>query len=292
MRQFIIIASLLLVGLAGCADEGAPVQEEEATAADENVQATKTTGVIRGVVVDSSIVPIEGALIKVKGAGLDAISLADGSFGFSGLEPGNYFLDVSKSGFVKVQASATVEAGVDKPPVLRVQLTADASYNPHFATQVYKGLYQCGTSVIVVCAAPNILLGQGTTEDSSTPDIYVEAGAMLVQTEMIWESTQAVSPELYFEMETIGHECTGGTFLTSASGPSPIRGRVLNESLASHNVGENCPIYHSVFAGGIAGTPVGFSVQQDFTWYITEFHGYMPPEDWWFTVDGEYYPPQ
>ncbi len=302
MKHLLTIALMLAVSLAGCADDTAPVPTEETTAADDKVKATDTTGVIRGVVVDSAIVPIAGAVITIKSTGAEALSLEDGSFGFSELDPGNYFMQISKVGFVSVQAQAKVDAGVDKPPVVRVQLTADEAYNPFSATQIYKGLYQCGTSVLVVCGAPNIILGQGTTDDTSTPDIYVEAGAQLVQTEMVWESTQAVSPQLYFEMETIGHECTGGTFLTSARGDSPLRAQVFNDTLEEHNVGENCPIYHSVFAGDalnrahcVPGAPcpgVGFSIQQDFSWYITEFHGYMPPEDWWFTVDGEYLPPQ
>jgi len=30
----------------------------------------------------------------------------------------------------------------------------------------------------------------------------------------------------------------------------------------------------------------GATVEQDFTWFIHEFHGYLPPEGWQFSIDG------
>ena len=77
--------------------------------------------------------------------------------------------------------------------------------------------------------------------------------------------------------------------MASAEGESPIRTRIGLDVLTEHNVNpDDCGIYYSVFAGGAQGTPAGASIQQSFTWFITEFHGFDPDEDWWYTTMGEH----
>ena len=295
MRHVWVALSVFAVVLAGCAEEGTPEPEDDfSSELDQELQATDETGVIRGVVVDNSITPVEGATIRLS-TGDEATSNADGAFGFGGLEPGTYFLDITKIGFLSVQQSAEVVAGEDRPPVVRVLLERDATFNPYSSTIQHTGFYQCGTSVVVVCGAPNILLGGGTTADTSTMTFYWEAQPDFVQTEMVWESTQALSTQLYFEMEALDETCDGDTFLTSARGDSPIRARANATVLEESTIGGDCGIYHSVFAGdatgGAAPVGVGFSVEQQFDWFITAFYGYAPPEDWWYVNDGPLPPP-
>ncbi len=294
MRAVIVAVAMAVVALAGCAEETMPVQDDEFSEEfDEELEATKDTGIIRGVVVDDTITPVAGVKVNLVGQSKSTETNAEGQFGFGDLEPGSYFVKVNKAGFSSVQQSVDVVAGVEKPPVVRVLIERIPGFDPYMKLQTYNGFYQCGTSVLVVCGAPNILLGDGTTDDTSTPTIYYDADPDFVQTEMVWRSTQALSPELYFEMEALDSGCTGGTFFTNAEGESPIKASVGNESLREHNVNpDDCGIYHSVFAGGAQGTPVGFSLEQKFTWYISEFHDYLPPEDWWFIVDGEVAPPE
>ena len=52
-------------------------------------------------------------------------------------------------------------------------------------------------------------------------------------------------------------------------------------------IGGECGIYYSVFSGN-GDLPVGFSLEQRFTWYITSFYGFEPDEDWWFVHDGNH----
>ncbi len=312
MRRIFVALMLVAVALSGCADPTGQATEEETTAADEELQATDTTGVIRGVVVDASIVPIAGASVRIDSVGMETETLEDGSFGFAGLDEGAYFLKIAKPGYVATQSSVSVEAGVDKPPIVRVQLAFDEGYNPYYVLNHYKGLYQCGTSVLVVCGAPNILLGSGTTEDTSTPTIDVPGTPDWMQTEMVWKSTQALSPQLYFEVESLDDGCQrdsddGSYLLYNAEGVSPIKGATNGTDLLRHNIGlPDCGAYHSVFAGDTLeeqhcvhprpnpvynGCPgVGFSIQQEFEWFITLFYGYQPPDDYWFIEDGEYLP--
>ena len=142
MRLAVILISVAAI-LAGCSDSSAPIQEDDTTQVDEEVKTT---------------------------------SLADGSFGFSGLDPGNYFLDVTKVGFDQVQASANVEAGVDKPPIVRVQLTEDPGSLPTVETLVFEGFIQCSVVTPVaraaVCSIPGIVGVDAAQGGDSTGFLY------------------------------------------------------------------------------------------------------------------------
>lgn len=298
--------ALLLAGiaLAGCADSGGTPQEEDTTGLDDELVATDDTGIIRGIVVDAAIVPVEGVRITIDAAGLETTTNAAGEFGFQGLEPGTYFLDAERLGYLPVQQSTDVQAGVEKPPLVRILMERDKTFNPYSTTQYYKGFYECGSSVVVLCGAPNILTGSQVTSDTSTPTIFFDGPPTFVQTEMVWESSQALSRALYFEMEALtGCDAPPGeTLLANAEGESPIRARANETVLEVGTIGVgDCGIYHSVFSGdasdgaacvpGVLCAGVGVSLQQDFEWFITGFYGYEPPEDWWFIEDGALPPP-
>ncbi len=303
MRSYVILTLLLSAALAGCAESTPEAEPDDVTSLDEELQVTDDTGIIRGVVVDSAIVPVAGVTITIQNQGLTAETNEAGEFGFEGLEPGTYFLEASRLGFLTVQQSTEVQAGVERPPIVRILMERDVSFNPYSATQVFQGFYQCGTSVLVVCGAPNILLESQITSDVSTPYIFVDADPTYVQTEMVWQSTQPVSPALSFEMEALdGCDDSSINYLAGARGESPIRASVNETVLELGTIGgAECGIYHSVFAGdalnaahcvsGVPCLPVGFSLEQEFEWFITTFHGYTPPEEWWFLNDGALPPP-
>ncbi len=282
---------MVAVAFAGCA-ESAPLtaDDEEAFADFEDKGATSTTGVIRGVVVDASIVPIPDATITIKSLGLDTTSNANGAFVFADLEPGSYFLETSKMGYDKVQASVAVEAGVDKPPVVRIQLTEDPGSVPTIEELTFNGFIQCSVVTpavrAAVCAVPGIV-GVDLGDDfityldiSGTPDF--------AQAELIWDTTQPLGDSLALQN-------FGGS--RSSDGPSP---QMINGDAAYWNentVGDNHEqISFRVFAGGLpetqAGGTWGFGVtlQQPFEMYITIFYNAVPNEGWWFTEDGSYTP--
>ncbi len=288
---------LAVIALAGCAEESAPPPVDDDLGLEEDLEATDTTGVIRGVVVDSAIRPIAGVTIQVQGQALEAVSNENGAFGFEDLEPGTYFLTASRIGYLPVQQSADVVAGDSMPPAVRMLMEQDASFNPYYKGQSFRGFIECTTSLIVVCGLPNLITGDEITGDKFTPTFYYDEGADLIITEMVWETTQPLGPEMYFEMEALDDGCSGSdTFIESAQGLSPVVARVNGTVLAAFGVGgEACGIYHSVFSGdatgGVAVLPVGATVQQEFEFFIYEFHGYLPPDDWQFSVDGDPPPP-
>ena len=293
MRSLAIVALLAGALLAGCTGSGNgsdQASDSGPTFDDLGLEATDSTGVIRGVVVDDAIRPVAGARVSLNGeVAREGVSTDAGTFGFDGLPAGTYFLSVSKVGFFPAQQSAEVVAGVAEPGIVKVQLLADPEGQPFVETFVYEGFIECTTSVVVLCGAPNLLLEDNITNDRFTWDQSFSDGAQFVQSELIWESTQALSPALYFEMEALNGECdtSGETFLGSAEGPSPVLATIDQETIEEHELGTACPIYYSIFAGdatsGAVPVGVGATVEQRFAMYIHVFHGYQPPEGWRFS---------
>ena len=290
----------LLSALAGCAGGGAPAADPAEPAFEQlELEATATTGVLRGVVVDEAVRPIGGAEVVLTNGGRNTTTTADGLFGFAGIEPGTYFLSVSKVGFFAVQQSAEVIAGDSEPPVVKVLMRADANYQPYVSQFVYEGWIECTTSFLVLCGAPNTIepilceaygaCYGNLTNDRFTWNFYYAPNMTWLQTEMVWESSQSLSPEFGLEMETLASGCEGDDYYFFAGGPSPIvwgvNGSVVEETEVA--LGPECPVYYSVFAGGNAGVPVGFTLQQRFTAFSFAFYSYAPPEGWSFAETGE-----
>lgn len=288
---------LMVALLAGCSDGGGGEPDPLEPAFEElALEATATTGVIRGVVVDEAIRPLADATVTLVSDGARSVTTGvEGLFGFSSVPPGTHFLKIQRFGYRELQQSVDVAAGVTEPPALRVLLAKDPSVVAFVQAQVFEGYIECTTSVLVLCGAPAVLTGQNLTNDRFAWDQYFADNATHLQAEMVWESTQALSPELYFEMEALNAGCENsnedvGLFLNSTSGGSPIYATVNETEIDAWSIGTVCPIWVSIFSGGIEGTPVGVTLQQRFTMYFHTFHGYMPPSGWRFTVDGE--PPQ
>ena len=307
-RAWLAVAAMLLSGCAG----GNETVEEGDVVELVDVQATADTGIIRGVVVDSAIRPIVGALVSVKAQDktLTANTTATGAFGFEGLKAGTYFVKASKPGFTGIQTSVEVEAGVQDVKVVKIALEVDAGYvKPYYNVVKYDGFVECTSSAIVVCGLPNLVTGENVTNDRFTWNQYFEDNATLIQSEMFWESTQAASTALYFEMETLEPGCTGDdTFLNSTSGDSPIHARVSHDQVVAASIGTACPIYYSIFSGDAVASqagsnpvcdqppPVpcaraGATAQQPFTMVIHSFYGFQPGPAWRFSSDGHPVPP-
>lgn len=306
--------ALLIALLAGCASPAGETVDPLVDEAEfEGLAASSTTGVIRGVVVDEAIRPISAVLVQLTGNDPRNTTTTDeGLFGFDGLEPGTYFLQVGKPGFKSVQQSADVVAGDAEPPIVKVLLLQDAATAPFVEAQVYDGYIECTTSVLVLCGIAGVLTGQQVTNDRFAWDQYFADNASLLQAEMVWESTQPLSPELYFEMETLNSGCESksdgaSSFLNSTRGPSPIYATVNQTQIDNWAIGQACPVWMSLFSGGISGAPclnavpdpagavpgwcLGATVQQRFAMYFHGFYNHLPNPGWRFTVDGPPAPP-
>ncbi len=281
MRALTASFMIALVALAGCAEEAPPDAEDDTTEADADLQATESTGVIRGVVVDATITPIPAASVSLN-TGQETTTLADGSFGFGDLEPGGYFISVSKTGYKPVQSSTTVEAGIDKPPVVRIQIDIDFENRPFSTLEVFEGYLQCGAGI----GGAGSLNPCALTESVNTFDVPTGPGLNTTQMELVWEGTNAFGDGLSLG---IYNPSTTASNFVGVVGPSPLTLRVSGERIEQH-YGEDMPSYLArVFPG--AGSDVGQAtvvVEQRFEIFVTNFYGFAPDEDWTFLEDGEH----
>lgn len=296
-----------LLGLAGCTGGGGGDAAEGPVFDDLGLQATATTGVLRGVVVDAAVRPVANATVTLVATGQATATSADGLFGFSQVPPGTHFLEITRLGYFAVQQSAEVVAGDPEPPIVKVVLTADVGYIPYSNLLVYDGWIECTTSVFVACGTPNTLepifcegfdpfppICYGNlTNDRFTWNFYYDPNMTWLQTEMSWESTQSLSAELTLEMETLDDDCEDDDYYFNASGPSPIVWSANASVIEDTEMifGPDCPVYYSIFSGDVAGQPAGVTLQQGFKAFSTSFYQYTPPEGWSFVVDGTVPPP-
>lgn len=300
----------LLVGLAvlvaGCADSPSKAEPQE-LGSNTSVTVSATTGGIRGVVVDDAIRPLSGVLITLElgDADRNVTTPDDGTFTFSGLEPGTYFVSAARFGYSSSQQSVEVIANDPEPPVLKMQLLRDATQVAYVSEQQFTGFILCTSSVVAMCGAPNVVsnvllcpefnicLGN-VTDDTFGFDLYYEPHALFIQSEVVWDSTQPLSTQLSLQMETI----TGcpddkyNAYNVVIAGDSPLMNFATADDVEAAAIGGTCSIFHSLFSGDTAGTPLGFTVQQRFDVYSHAFYGFLPPEGWRFSEQAVPIPPQ
>lgn len=297
----ILAALLTATVLAGCAGgEGAgPIEEVP----DLGLEATSTTGVIRGVVVDEAIRPIAGVTVSAKSGSLAPVSTVtgeDGFYGFDGLQPGTWFMTANRTGYFPTQASSEVVAGVAEPPVVKIQLVRDVANLPYAVLNKFEGYLECGLSVIALCGAADAV-----TNDRFAGTVVVDKPPSWIQSEMVWSPTTSASDQLWLwhsrsDKETGAYD---GSCNCWVQGISPLLMTTNATRAESESYGNETDLYLRIFTGSIEGTRnplspegcypgnpgpntycggVGYSLQQPFTVYTTIFYGYLPPEGWMF----------
>lgn len=275
------VALLLAAGLAGCAQDGGPGVEPESL---QETKATADTGVIRGVVVDQTITPVEGATVRAQPGDLSSETDADGAFVFQDLEPGTYFLTARAPFHSEVQTSTEVVAGVDRPPIVRIALQSVPVPDPFIeafranAHMTFSGWVQ-GVGGVVTTN----FLGDGTWGASHD----MAGNVSWVQTEVVWDPAQplAESFRLYSELEvTDGEELSDGV----ETGPSPLLYAHEEEAMTS-----DAPVTVDldIFADADA-YPVGLFVDQQAELFTHAFHFFVPSDGWRFTSDGDHPVPE
>ncbi len=304
MKPVWVSLALALVALAGCSEEARQIAEDDfSTEADENIVVTEDTGAIRGVVVDQAINPVAGANIVLVGTELVAESAPDGSFAFSELDPGSYFMEISKIGYNSVQASTEVVAGVELPEVVKVLLEFDPEARPYASTENVAGNLRCGISVGVGTTGT----GFGCSVIRGTEDLVEEYNGYVkefervpsfIQVEMVWESTQPAGKSLWLGIRHCcdNHRLPGGTSVSE--GASPQKVFVNSTHFLDHADGSVLEdgIEISTFPSGLedlaaVGVDFGVILEQDFEYFTTEFYNFEPDAEWWFIMDGEAQPP-
>lgn len=318
MQARVLVFALVATTLAGCSD-GSPAQEatDQSVSIADEFRATESTGVILGIVVDETIRPIAGAAVRVETTPpRDTLTNDAGEFGFGAVEPGTYIVEVLRVGYFPAKATVQVEAGVDRPPLVKLQLRVDAANQPYVQVFQFEGFLQCGINYLAVCGvgpfAGTLLCTQvGVCVGNITADEFIafheiDGPPHWVQAEMAWESTQSLSEELsllqsFGDRESFNQGFISGT-LNRTTGPSPIYVTV-NRTVATNEsvmLGVDNHLVPRVFSASIPATrqcgpppldgqcvSFGFAIEQRFTIYTHVFYAYEPPEGWRFTDTGD-----
>jgi hypothetical protein len=290
LRPLLVGALLLTTLFAGCSDPSGDGNAEEEPAAFDGVQVSDTTGAIRGVVVSEAIIPIAGVLVKLVD-GRNATTDAEGAFVFNGLEPGDYFVTASKFGYLTQQQSATVVAGEASPPITKILLPVDpGAATPTYQEFVFDGYIQCsGTFVVVGFAACNMLADSGAIDDRFDTHHPLTGKPTWIQSEMVWDSTQAAGNEMSV-MYSWGCDTNGGFPCDhGTSGESPLLLTADADAIEDINGGNYTggDLWVRVFNTGLSetGGSLGVTYAQQYTVYTHVFYGYAPPEGWRISED-------
>jgi hypothetical protein len=307
-----------MLALSGCSAAGdhsiSSTDPLQAAAEQLPVQATETTGVIRGVVVDDAIRPLAGVTVLARGpAAGQALTAATGAFGLQGLPPGSYLLSASKPGFLPRQVQASVVAGDSMPGVVKIQLAANRSYEPPYVqVQKTRGFIECTTTKLAPCQASNTCLQvvgcRNLTDDRSVFRLQIDANPAFVQSEWVWKATSASNEKIRFQMaseDTTRPGCSGKWLNQTHDERSPSYTTAEGALFGALRQGSTmCAVKYSVQAGSFADPTCldpspdngfmcpGWTVQQDFDVYLHSFYGYHPPHGWRFTHDGDADPPR
>jgi hypothetical protein len=291
MRVVVVTVAFLVTLLAGCSnapsdDEAAPFVEPEAF---EDLTVTESKGVIRGIVISETIVPIPDAQVELRLEGAKAqITDAQGAFVFTDLEPGDYFMTVSKAGYFTVQASTTVVAGVAEPPIVKVQLVIDALTQPFTELFHWAGFLECGMMYSSNTAPPPAgYLGFnacGLHDGRFIEHFTFGADRMpdFAQAEAVWKGTQPLSNRL-----AMGFYDSGTYDWKGISGESPLL-LTTNKTEIYDYFEENQTELRMRMFPGMADEPASVVVttNQGFDVYLTLFYGFTPRADWRFSVEG------
>lgn len=296
MRSVAWAAALLLTGLAGCADEAAPAPEEDGFAGF-GLEASETEGVVRGVVVDESIVPVADADVTLSVPGDERVAATDGEgrFAFGRVPAGTYLLNVSSLLHLPVQTSVTVEPGVAEPDLVKVQLSRRFAQDPYLEQTQFNGRINCGYSLLISApcvidytmiivpggAAPQL---NGITGDVRRFVLPVRDGWQSMVMEMVWEPSLSATSES-LSLTASFFERTSSHTYTGTAGPSPLRLQMDVDPARTHpdwvppEGKEDFLMFVNPSTAG-SGLPAALNVEQEFELFRTDFYYGAPPEGW------------
>jgi hypothetical protein len=285
MRPAIVMVGVLFCALvSGCAAQSKSDSTTQVPTDIQNVEVTKETGAIRGVVVTPSITPITDATVKIVSLNLTKKTSSAGSFSFSNLKPGTYFIEASKIGYSKVQTSTVVTAGDDNPPVVKIQLVEDLANRPFSEVLSWKGFLQCAAGAVAVTVNPCAFSGSDNVH--SFP--YNSRMADYTQGEMVWSGTQPSGNYMSFGWNKGSLSDWQGT---EGASPLILKTPLAKVQAAYGNVNVT-GLTARVFAAYSNPLIVTIITNQDFRVFTTHFYGFQPRADWTFIKDGECVKPE
>ncbi len=308
---------LLTVALAGCTDntDDAPVDQFDDTAGE--VEVSQTRGGIRGVVVDGAIRPIEGATVRDLSSGFEVTTDASGAFQVGGLRPGAYEIEASHPLYDTQQQNVEVIAGVERPPVVKFQLTRLISEEPYMQLEKHDGFISCSANIFIPeypdpGAGPYFggagLLseecGEGVGMPSESPVLggerigkatnnaaqtWFELDGGFIETlivEQVFEpSTEGGNNGLHTRIATnwLCDPVCGGDQAAIMDGLSPLRAEIPKATMLENNI--TITDEWSTFSWASANA-TGVLLNQEYEVFVAAFY-YLPAPEGWSFVRGD-----
>jgi hypothetical protein len=317
-KPLLVAVALTAVVLAGCAESGGKGKPNDGA---PPIDATPTTGGIRGVVVDEAIKPITGVNIEINADGDVKKLVTDdaGAFAISGLKPGQYLVKASHPFYNEGQQTAEVVAGQKDPPAVKIQLIRQIFAKPYMVTLKFDGFIvcsvntvgflseECGEGVGVPrrtcdvaggpCVDNPVLPGQrlGKTAGNKVQfDVPItEAGLAGIVFEKIWKPTSEAGTELYtpigldWRCDPFCHwtKITSGGKTVEMKGGSPQYFQIGQEAITKNKieVGKNVTMF--TWAGSFED-PAGVALNQAYQDYMSLSY-YLPLPEGWSFVKGD-----
>lgn len=281
VQRACLVAALVL--LAGCSDgpggDGATVDDLERAAQDIDVDATPTTGIIRGFVVDAAITPIGNVTVAIPNLNRTTATNDQGGFGFEGLEPGTHFLFASHPAFTSVQQSVEVVAGDQDPKSVRIMLVAVASGEPYVVPSQHTVFIQSSTAAAGISLTVGVQAGPIQNSLFSFGD-EVGPNATVAQAELHWDPAAPTASSLQLD------------YASSAGDEEVASARQLGVKPLVARVNATDGSTSADFVGGVMTAdrtpPVNVFVNQAVEIYVHVFYNFVPRDDWQFGRDGEY----
>lgn len=265
-------------------------------------------GALQGTVHDPGLVPLEGAQVGLPELLLVTVADASGYFSFPDLPPGRYQLAAQRLGYESVARSVDVLAG--ETATVNLALAPIPVVEPYSVVQIQRGSFGCGFAYrptvggIVgasVCGALSLYLNLTSIDRFlllwDLAGTYDEWSGTAF--EMEWQSTQLLGGGLWVRFETDGCAGSLASTFTSVRGRSPLRDvygndllseRKANNTDSSCGANENCApsrcrlqsrvFPHTETLGPSAPADIGFTFQQPFTQYWSQFFSSEPPTDY------------
>jgi len=280
----ILLILLLATGLAGCSDNGSKAGTDDPF--DEPIDTKSGTGAIRGIVVDPSVRPVEGATTELVGHDRSTKTDAAGRFTFVDLAPGSYFLKASRPGWTEVQQNVEVVADKE-PPITKILLEEVPGTAPGAETLKVDGFVACTAGTPL--NAPDC---DATDSDRNPVFLAFDGAPDWIQTEIEWESTQPAGEEFYL-MQAVC-TCNGSLpgpddrFNETNGATSGYMARAGPDYLRAQGAGTTAREVAVYVSPGGPANGSGLVLNQEFTVYITFFYNMEPLADWRFVEDGDH----
>lgn len=284
---------LAFLVLAGCSQ--APKHSQSDAVPGVAVQATRTTGVIRGLVVDAAIRPLAGATLHLRPGNATATTNQAGSFGFQGLAPGTYFLTASRRGYTTVQQSVDVAANVDEPAPVRLQVEQLPSQRPYHDVIHFRGNQAAALMVYSSPTGQTGVVGEASDLFNGTFESHFvfDPNPTWEQIVVTWDAQSQAAERLQLDQcvgEAADKNCEKPLYSNSTVGSAPLvvdADAKLQALLASTpSLADSFIVWVSP-SMGTADASVGATLNQDFSVFTVHTYNYKPPAGYRFERDGE-----